>query len=125
MKKYVTILLLSVFLSTVSAFSLPYPSAPEKIDDQNLPILGEVIIYPNPITESATITFTLSKTEPVTIEIYSLIGQKVATIAKNEVFHTGVNSITINKDALKLTSSLYLLSITCDGKTKNYKLFVR
>ncbi|MCS7077825.1 MAG: T9SS type A sorting domain-containing protein [Bacteroidia bacterium] len=123
MKKYITLLLLVFFLSAAVVFS-----ASATVDDpkeQNLPVLGDVIIYPNPITENATITFTLSKTEPVTIEIYSLIGQKIVTIAKNEIFSTGLNTININKEALKLTSSLYLLSITCDGKTKNYKLFVR
>jgi hypothetical protein len=123
MRKFITLFLLSFFFGLSSAFSDNNPADNPK--EQTLPILGEVIIYPNPIVDNATVTFTLSKTEPVTIEIYSLIGQKVATLAKNEIFNTGTNTVTLNKEALKLTSSLYLLSITCEGKTKNYKLFVR
>lgn len=123
MKKLITIFLLCIFFGTFGAFSHNNPIDNPK--EQTLPILGEVIIYPNPITDNATVTFTLSKTEPVTIEIYSIIGQKVATLAKNEVFNTGTNTIILNKEQLKLTSSLYLLSITCEGKTRNYKLFVR
>jgi hypothetical protein len=123
MKKLITIFLLVIFFGFSVAFSHnPVIDDPK---EQTLPVLGEVVIYPNPITETAKVTFTLSKTEPVTIEIYSIIGQKVATLAKNEIFNTGTNTIMLNKDALKLTSSLYLLSITCEGKTKNYKLFVR
>lgn len=123
MKKLITAFLLCFFFGISAALSHNDPIDNPK--EQNLPILGDVVIYPNPITDNATVTFTLSKTEPVTIEIYSLIGQKVATLAKNEIFNTGTNTITLNKESLKLTSSLYLLSITCDGKTKNYKLFVR
>ncbi len=123
MKKILTTSLLCLFFGVSAVLSHNNPVDNPK--EQTLPILGEVVIYPNPITDNATVTFTLSKTEPVTIEIYSLIGQKIATIAKNEVFNTGTNTITLNKEQLKLTSSLYLLSITCEGKTKNYKLFVR
>ena len=122
MKKTITLFLLSLFFGFSAGFSHSYTIEDPK--EQTLPILGDVVIYPNPVTENATVTFTLSKTEPVTIEIYSIIGQKVATLAKNEIFNTGTNTVTLNKEALKLTSSLYLLSITCEGKTKNYKLFV-
>lgn len=123
MKKFITLFLLSFFFGFISLQS--YAHSIDDPKEETVPILGDVVIYPNPVTESATVTFTLSKTEPVTIEIYSLIGQKVATLAKDQLFSTGTNTIVLHKDALKLTSSLYLLSITCEGKTKNYKLFVR
>ncbi len=64
--------------------------------------------YPNPFNPTTTINFTLPKSGMVTLKVYDILGQEVATLL-NEVRNAG--SFKVNFDASRLTSGMYIYTI--------------
>jgi len=64
--------------------------------------------YPNPFNPNTNIKFSLPKTETVTLRIYNVIGQVVATLV-NEKLNPG--NYTYNWDAKGFASGLYYLKM--------------
>lgn len=60
--------------------------------------------YPNPFNPSTTVSFSLAKTERITLKIYNILGQVVANVL-NEVRGPGTHRVTF--DATGLTSGVY------------------
>ncbi len=62
-------------------------------DDENmtnLPVLFELQQnYPNPFNPSTTISFSLPKSEHVTLKVFDVLGREVATIIDNEIISAG------------------------------------
>ncbi len=65
--------------------------------------------YPNPFNPSTTIKFQLQNTEDVSLKIYNLLGQEVATLI-NESMNAGVYEVSF--DASKLSSGVYIYAIS-------------
>jgi len=77
------------------------------IEDDVLP--GEFALkqnYPNPFNPSTSISFTLPQTEDVTLSVYNLLGQKVATLLSSQQMNVGTHSVQF--DASSLASGMYL-----------------
>jgi hypothetical protein len=82
------------------------------IDDPN----AEVVInnfrleqnYPNPFNPSTTIKFTLPATGKITLEVYNIIGQKVATLVDQEMI---AGEHRINWDARGIAAGVYFYQI--------------
>lgn len=72
-------------------------------------------IYPNPVSKNATIRFESEKSQNLTITLYNMIGNKVATLAKNRNF-SGISQFDF--DASSLSRGMYFVNIT-DGVTNN------
>ncbi len=73
--------------------------------------------YPNPFNPSTTVEFSLAKDSRVTVKVFDIIGQEVATIV-NSNFSSG--SHQINFDASNLNSGVYLYRLEAnavDGST--------
>lgn len=73
--------------------------------------------YPNPFNPSTTLEFSLAKDSRVTVKVFDIIGQEVATIVNNS-FSSG--SHQINFDASNLNSGVYLYRLEAnavDGST--------
>jgi hypothetical protein len=68
--------------------------------------------YPNPFNPTTTIEFALPEDAMVTLKVYNLLGQEVATLANNELFTTGRNSVTFN--AKNLASGVYFYRLTAN-----------
>lgn len=66
-------------------------------------------ISPNPFRYETEVRFTLPKQESVNIYLYDMNGQVVATIAENQMFNSGTNSIVIKGE--NLASGMYMLRI--------------
>jgi hypothetical protein len=66
--------------------------------------------YPNPFNPSTNINFTLPSATQVTLEVFNMLGQKVATLIKNESMSVGNHSQTF--DASNLSSGLYIYRIS-------------
>jgi hypothetical protein len=60
--------------------------------------------YPNPFNPATTVAFSLTRTEKVTLRVYNLLGQVVAT-PLSEVRGPGTHTITV--DGSGLTSGVY------------------
>jgi hypothetical protein len=65
--------------------------------------------YPNPFNASTTIGYDLPRASQVTLEIYNLVGQKVATLV-NDYQQAGYK--TVNWNAAEVTTGIYYYKLT-------------
>ncbi len=77
--------------------------------------------YPNPFNPTTTIPFSLREASRVEISIYSILGQKVATIV-NEQYPAG--SHAVRWDARNLASGMYIYRMQAKGFTQTKKLIL-
>jgi photosystem II stability/assembly factor-like uncharacterized protein len=75
--------------------------------------------FPNPFNPSTTIRFNLPKETYVKLEVFNLLGERVATLV-NEVRHTG--SYSEKFDGTKLPSGVYLYRLQAGGYSATKKL---
>ncbi len=69
--------------------------------------------YPNPFNPTTTIEFNLERAAQVTLVVYNILGQKVATLADHAEFDEGNNAIDF--DASRLSSGVYYYRLTVEG----------
>ena len=74
--------------------------------------------YPNPFNPSTTIDYSLPADSRVTLELYSLIGEKVADLVNKEQT-SGFYSYYFNTSNLNLTSGVYLYKLTAVSKSND------
>jgi len=65
--------------------------------------------YPNPFNPTTTIPFVLNKKEAVTLKVYNMLGQEVATIINNQVRPAGMNAVRFSAE--NLSSGMYIYKI--------------
>ncbi len=76
--------------------------------------------YPNPFNPSTTISFDLSDDAIVTLKVYNLLGQEVATVVDHQEFYEGNNEVVF--DASSLASGVYYYRlIVNDGEMQQVK----
>jgi len=75
--------------------------------------------YPNPFNPTTVIEFGLPKSSPVRLEVYNMIGQRVALLV-DEQKTAGWHAVTF--DASSLSSGMYLYRIQTGEFTKTRKL---
>jgi hypothetical protein len=78
-------------------------------------------IFPNPSHGAATITFTLSQSEKVSLKIFDMNGRLVATAA-DENFDAGENELIWNSD--KVNAGVYFLQFQSEENIQTQKLIV-
>lgn len=83
--------------------------------------LGEITIeassvncYPNPATNSTTLSFTLTEASGVSIDVFDVLGNKVASMSSNAQLAAGTHQHVINTEAY--TPGMYFICIT-SGET--------
>jgi len=64
--------------------------------------------YPNPFNPSTQISFDVPQNGMVSIQVFNMLGQQVATLLNREL---NVGSHTVNFDASNLSSGMYLYSL--------------
>jgi photosystem II stability/assembly factor-like uncharacterized protein len=74
--------------------------------------------FPNPFNPSTTIRFELPAASLVSLKIYNILGQEVATLADQESFDAGTHSVQF--DASRLGSGVYFYRVLARGNGKEY-----
>lgn len=77
--------------------------------------------YPNPFNPTTTIRYALPQETPVRIELYSVLGQRVAILV-NETRPAGWH--TVNVDASMLSTGTYIYRISAGGFTDSRKMIL-
>lgn len=77
--------------------------------------------YPNPFNPSTTIRFGLAETSDVTLEVFNLLGQRVAVLV-NENRSAGFHNVTF--DASSLSSGMYIYRIQAGSFVETKKLML-
>jgi hypothetical protein len=78
--------------------------------------------YPNPFNPQTTIGFLLLANRNVTLKVYNLLGQEVATLISNETRQTGKHEVQF--DGSKLPGGIYFYRLNVDGKISETKKLV-
>ncbi len=77
--------------------------------------------YPNPFNPSTTISYSLEKGGMVTLKVYNMLGQEVATIVDREM-NAGLHTATFS--ASHLSSGIYLYRLTSGTFTSMKKMML-
>lgn len=91
-------------------------------DDFNAGIVNSFELaqnYPNPFNPSTTISFAIPQKELVTVKVFNMVGQEVATLVNRE-FESGVYKV--NFDAGQLGSGIYFYTITAGEFNQTRKM---
>ena len=76
--------------------------------------------YPNPFNPTTTIRFQLPEDAFVTLKIYNILGQEVATLLEHQQMDQGINEVTF--DAARLASGVYYYRMVInDGQFQQVK----
>jgi hypothetical protein len=75
--------------------------------------------YPNPFNPSTTIEFNLGKDSFVKLDIFNLLGEKVAALV-NEIKEQGIHKVTF--DSQSLSSGIYIAKLEAGGLIKSIKM---
>ena len=89
----------------------------ESFPESNLPVTS----FPNPFNSSTTISFTIPKQEKVSLAIYSITGQKVATLVDGTMT-AGSHSVLF--DGSNLGSGMYFYRFESPGFAQSGKMLM-
>ncbi len=78
--------------------------------------------YPNPFNPGTTIQFRLPKLAAVTLIVYNSLGEKVATLIKNQIFDAGSHSFNFNAESL--SSGIYFYRLEASEFVQVKKMIV-
>lgn len=78
--------------------------------------------YPNPFNPSTLIRFSLPQASNVTLKVFNVSGQEVATLVNNELVGSGVKEVSFN--AANLSSGLYFYTITAGNFQETKKMML-
>ncbi len=79
--------------------------------------------YPNPFNPSTTIRFDLPYASTVTLKVYNLLGQEVATVFEDQTMSAGYQRAAI--DGANLPTGVYLYRLTANGGNDNVYVSVK
>ena len=77
--------------------------------------------YPNPFNGTTTIAFSLARHAHVRLTVYSMLGQRVATLADGEM---NPGSYDVSFDARNLASGVYFYTLSVPGYQATRKLLL-
>jgi hypothetical protein len=98
---------------------------PSQLENKNLFILPKDYLlkqnYPNPANPSTTIEFDLPKTSEVSLKLFNILGEEVATLV-SERLSTG--SYSYEWDGSHLASGVYLYRLETEGYVETKKMIL-
>jgi flagellar hook assembly protein FlgD len=96
------------------------------IDDEYLPIVKLLSCYPNPFSETVTLSLNLAKREQICLEIYNCKGQKVTTLYNGNIEkgETKISWNGLDSNNRKVANGLYIGQLRTKEKCEKVKLIV-
>jgi len=79
-------------------------------------------LMPNPVDETATISFNVANSGNVTISIINMLGQEVSRVSSSKVA-PGIQTITLGTS--ELTSGIYLVNVSSGNQNSALKMVVK
>ncbi|HET6989685.1 MAG TPA: GEVED domain-containing protein [Bacteroidia bacterium] len=95
------------------------PSAVNEISSSSL----AMTLFPNPANATTNISYTLSKNSAVTMEIFNMVGEKVAVL-ENANEQIGNHTTTLDVSDMNLSSGIYFIVLKAGETTETRKLIV-
>ena len=77
--------------------------------------------YPNPFNPTTTIKFSLPYSDFVTLKIYNILGEELATLVSDRL---SAGSYSYEWDASQLASGVYLYRLEADGLVQTHKMIL-
>ena len=107
----------------VARFNLPAASGTLFKRSPSLPSPDiQYSIYPNPFNPTTTLQFTLSQEHSISVEIFSLTGQRIAQVVTSKRFSAGTHQLGV--DASTWSSGTYVYRISGNFGLKTGKMVV-
>jgi hypothetical protein len=109
--------------STSGMWIFRYNPGPTVVNDENGIVSTFQLLqnYPNPFNPSTVIRYTLSVHSQVSLKVYNLLGQEVATLVNEE---QAAGSYATTFDASGLSSGLYFYRLTTPEKSLARKMVI-
>ncbi|MBK5285550.1 MAG: T9SS type A sorting domain-containing protein, partial [Bacteroidia bacterium] len=82
---------------------------------------NEVAIFPNPVTNTTTISFSLTQSQNVSLKIFDVSGRLVSTLA-DKIFEAGENELAWNAE--DVNAGIYFLRFQSAENLQMEKLVV-
>lgn len=111
----VKVLIATLDLPPASGTLFAQKSIPESVEVESR-------IFPNPFNPTTNLQFSLNQSQDITVEIFSLTGQRIATIANQRNFSAGTHQLGI--DASAWSSGTYIYKISGDFGVNTGKMVV-
>ena len=104
---------------------LSISSGPTDIEDATpTEIPREIVLhqnYPNPFNPSTTIAFDLPATEMVNIQVFDVMGRRVATLVDSEL---GAGSYNLHFDGATLPSGAYVYRLVAGAAVRTERMLL-
>jgi hypothetical protein len=103
---------------TTNETSSEYESASDELDQidlSDMPVAAKIFQnYPNPFNPTTTISFVIRNNSLVTLKVFNMLGQEVASFFNNEELSAGSYDTEFTAD--KLASGIYFYRLTVEEK---------
>jgi hypothetical protein len=105
-------------------YMVPWTEAPVSVDEKDRAIPDGYRLaqnYPNPFNPSTTIEFAIPEATNILIEVYNILGQKVATVYEG---HTNAGQYSVVFDARNLPSGVYVYTLRSGSFHKSKQMIL-
>ena len=76
------------------------------------------MLFRSPFSKNATIEYSITSSQVVSVEVFNLVGEKIQQFAANELQAAGKHTYIFNQE----TPGVYFVKLTVGGESKIVKL---
>jgi hypothetical protein len=116
---------LDPFWPTLHVDSTGIPFGGSAIDETSIPTPTSFTLYqnyPNPFNPTTNIHFDIAQNANVTLKVFNVLGEEVATVLNNQTLTAGAHSYAF--DGANLSSGVYLYRLEANGVSQARKMML-